>query len=163
MVTKRVKESAEALDTGIIPDWISEHLTAYRESGGESGHYWDSTSVGGNGIQTCLLLTTVGRKSGKLYTHPLLYAKDGEHFIIVGSKGGSNAHPNWYYNLLAKPEVELQVGPDEFKAQATLATGAERERLWNLMTDIFPPYEDYQSRTSREIPLFSLTQISAKD
>lgn len=159
MVTKLVQESADALDTGTLPDWISEHLAAYRESEGKTGHYWDSTSVGGNGIQTCLLLTTVGRKSGKRYTHPLLYGKDGENFIIVGSKGGSGSHPNWYHNLLANPEVNLQVGPDEFKARATLATGTERERLWKLMTQIFPPYTDYQSRTSREIPLFSLTRL----
>jgi len=163
MVTKLVKDSAAALDAGVIPDWISAHLQAYRASGGTAGHYWDSTSVGGNGVQTCLLLTTRGRRSGRTYTHPLLYAKDGERFVIVGSKGGSDAHPAWYHNLLAHPDVELQVGPEIFKARATLATGDERARLWALITAIFPPYLDYQARTAREIPLFSLARSGTSE
>ena len=158
MVKKLVKDSAESLDVGIVPEWISDHVNNYRESGGEDGHHWDSTSVGGSGIQTCLLLTTVGRKRGKISTHQLLYGKDGENFIIVGSKGGSDTHPGWYYNLLANPDVELQVGAETFNARAVLATGAERDRLWNRIRAVFPPYSDYQSRTSREIPLFSLVR-----
>lgn len=159
MVTKLVQDSAAALDAGTVPDWISDHLRAYRESGGQAGHYWDATAVGGQGTQTCLLLTTIGRKSGKAHTHPLLYGKDGDHYVVVGSKGGSDAHPSWYFNLLAQPEVELQVGAEVFRARATLATGPERARLWQLITRIFPPYDDYQTRTSREIPLFSLERI----
>ncbi|MGD9604072.1 MAG: nitroreductase family deazaflavin-dependent oxidoreductase [Gammaproteobacteria bacterium] len=161
MVTRLVKDSAAALDAGTVPDWISTHLDEYRASGGAVGHYWDSTSVGGHGVQTCLLMTTVGRRTGKAHTHPLLYAKDGDRFIIVGSKGGSDSHPAWYHNLLAHPDVELQVGPEKFSARAALATGAERARLWALITAVFPPYVDYQARTTREIPLFSLARIEA--
>jgi deazaflavin-dependent oxidoreductase (nitroreductase family) len=156
MVTKLVKDSAAALDRGSVPQWITDHTREYQDSGGQSGHYWDSSAVGGNGIQTCLLLTTVGRKSGRRYTHPLLYGMDGEDYVIVGSKGGSDSHPSWFYNLLAQPQVELQVGADTFAAEARLAQGAERDRLWQLICAIFPPYNDYQSRTSREIPVFSL-------
>lgn len=159
MVTKIVKDSADSLDAGTVPEWISEHLREYRESGGRAGHHWDSTEFGGDGTQTCLLMTTTGRKSGKAYTHPLLYGEDGENFIIVGSKGGSDTHPAWYHNLIANPEVELQVGTEVFKAKATLVTGAERARIWQLMTSVYPPYEDYQARTTREIPLFSLARI----
>ena len=104
-------------------------------------------------------MTTIGRKSGLAYTHPLLYGEDGENFIIVGSKGGSDTHPAWYHNLMANPEVELQVGTEVFKAKATLVTGAERARIWDLITAVYPPYKDYQARTTREIPLFSLSRI----
>ena len=160
MVTKAVKDSADAIDAGKVPQWISDHLRAYRESGGKSGHHWDSTEFGGDGLKTCLLMTTIGCKSGKAYTHPLLYGQDGENFIIVGSKGGSDTHPAWYHNLLANPEVELQVGAEVFKARATLVTGAERARVWELITGVYPPYRDYQARTSRQIPLFSLSRIA---
>ncbi|MEQ8662143.1 MAG: nitroreductase/quinone reductase family protein, partial [Gammaproteobacteria bacterium] len=112
MVTKLVKESADAIDAGVVPAWISDHLREYRESGGKAGHLWDATAFGGDGLQTCLLMTTVGRRSGKSHTHPLLYAADGENFVIVGSKGGSDTHPAWYHNLLAHPEVDLQVGTE---------------------------------------------------
>jgi len=159
MITKLVKDSADALDAGTVPQWISEHVREYRESDGKSGHHWDSTAFGGDGTQTCLLMTTIGRKSGKPYTHPLLYGEDGDKFIIVGSKGGSDSHPAWYYNLMENPEVELQVGAEIFKAEATLATGPERARIWKLITAVYPPYEDYQARTTREIPLFSLARI----
>src|SRR5690606_18329159 len=114
-----------------------------------------STEFGGDGLQTCLLLKTVGRRSGKTYVHPLLYGQDGKNYVIVGSKGGADTHPSWYFNLLATPTVEVQVGPDELQVRATLATGAERVRLWALMTSVYPPYVDYQARTTREIPLFS--------
>lgn len=160
MVEKFVKDTAKALDEGTVPEWISAHVATYRESAGETGHHWDSSAVGGTGMQTCLLLTTVGRKSGRSTTHPLLYGKDEADFIIVGSKGGSDSHPHWYFNLVANPEVVFQVGSAEFKARATLVTGAARERLWALITDIFPPYRDYQARTSRLLPLFSLARIA---
>lgn len=158
MVTKLVKESADAVDAGRIPDWISDHLREYRESGGKAGHHFDTTPFGG-GIQTCLLLATVGRKSGNPHTHPLLYGEDGENFIIVGSKGGSDSHPAWYHNLIANPEVDLQVGVETFRAKATLAAGAERDRLWKRMSEVYPPYIDYQARTARQIPLFSLSRL----
>lgn len=156
MVKKLVRDSAAALDEGVVPAWITDHLQAYRESGGQRGHHWDATAVGGTGTQTCLLMTTVGRRSGRTYTHPLLYGRDGENFVIVASKGGSDSHPGWYHNLLARPEVDVQVGAESFRARAHLARGAERARLWALITQVFPPYEDYQARTAREIPVFSL-------
>ena len=105
------------------------------------------------------MLKTVGRKSGKGYIHPLLYGVDGEGYVIVGSKGGSDTHPQWYHNLVATPEVEVQVGPDIFKARALLAEGAEHQRLWQLMTTHYPAYRDYQARTSRVIPLFRLERL----
>lgn len=161
MVTKHVTDSVATLEAGKVPEWINDHLRAYRESGGEVGHYWDSTDFGGDGLKTCLLLKTVGRRSGKTYVHPLLYGMDGDNYVIVGSKGGADTHPSWYFNLLATPTVEVQVGPEELQVRATLASGAERERLWALMTSVYPPYVDYQARTTRQIPLFSLAPLAA--
>lgn len=161
MVTKHVIDSVAALEQGAVPDWINEHLRAYRESGGAVGHYWDSTDFGGDGLKTCLLLTTRGRRSGKTYVHPLLYGMDGDRYLVVGSKGGADTHPNWYFNLLATPDVDIQVGPDTLRVRASLASGTERARLWTLMTEVYPPYVDYQARTTREIPIFILTPMAA--
>lgn len=161
MTDNILHETVDALDQGAVPAWISEHVRRYQQSGGSEGHLWDSTAVGGQGLVPCLLLTTVGRKSGKRYIHPLLYGVDGDGYVIVGSKGGSETHPQWYHNLLATPDVEVQVGPDVFAAHAVLASGAEHARLWQLMTAHYPAYRDYQARTERVIPLFRLQRISA--
>lgn len=154
MVRKIVQDAIDDLDRGDLPTWITEHLDAYRTSGGREGHHWDATAVGGSSEVPCLLLTVRGRRSGKPYTHPLVYASDGERFVVVGSKGGADTHPQWVHNLLAEPAVEVQVGPETFAGHATRAEGPERERLWSIVTSVFPPYDDYQARTRREIPLF---------
>jgi deazaflavin-dependent oxidoreductase (nitroreductase family) len=157
-----VDETVANIDRGELPQWISDHVRTYRESGGMQGHYWDATAVGGSGPVPCLLLTTVGRRSGKATTHPLVYGMDGDRYVIVGSKGGADTHPQWYFNLRAAPTVDVQAGPERFTATATLASGDERLRLWSLMTRVYPPYEDYQAKTQREIPIFVL-QRQAED
>ena len=116
--------------------------------------------MAGRGLVPCLLLTTVGRKSGKSYTHPLLYGLDGVNQVIVASKGGSETQPQWYFNLLANPIITVQVKAEKFSARAILAEGATRERLWKLMTEVHPAYSDYQAKTSRELPVFSLEKVS---
>jgi deazaflavin-dependent oxidoreductase (nitroreductase family) len=148
-----VDDTVRKLEQGTLPDWISDHLRAYVESGGAEGHLWDSTPVGGRGLVPCLVLTTVGRKSGEKRASPLIYGRAGEAFVVVGSKGGSETNPAWYGNLLAEPRVELQVGTERFAARARVASGAERARLWAAMLEIYPPYADYQAKTAREIPV----------
>jgi deazaflavin-dependent oxidoreductase (nitroreductase family) len=128
-----------------LPDWIAEHLKKYIATNGADGHIW-------NGVPT-LLLTTTGRKSGKPLQLPLIYGKDGDHFVIVASRGGAPDHPGWYKNLAANPDVKVQVLADKFSARARTATGAERARLWQAMAKIFPPYEEYKAKTAREIPV----------
>ncbi|MCB1745543.1 MAG: nitroreductase family deazaflavin-dependent oxidoreductase [Gammaproteobacteria bacterium] len=154
-------DAVATLAQGAVPDWIQQHLREYRESGGARGHLWDATAFGGDGPLPCLLLTTVGRRSGQVVTHPLLYGEDGERYVIVGSKGGADTHPAWYFNLRAQPRVELQVGAEVFAAEASLATGAERTRLWEMMANLYPPYRAYQAKTTREIPIFVLTRVTA--
>lgn len=137
------------------PDWIVQHLKEYDQSP-ETAHYWDASSAGGHEKTPCLLITTTGRKSGKQITMPLIYGVDGERYVIVGSKGGGPEHPAWYLNLQANPEARLQVGNKKCRAIARTVTGAERQRLWDMMTLVYPPYPQYQKRTTREIPVVVL-------
>jgi len=126
-----------------------EHVRRYRETGGEVGHDWREGS-------TVLLLTTTGRKSGNPTTTPLIYAEDGDRYVIVASKGGAPEHPGWYENLAKTPDVELQVGPDVFPARARTAEGDERERLWRKANEVWPHYDEYATKTDREIPVVVL-------
>jgi proline iminopeptidase len=126
-----------------------EHVKRYRETGGEVGHIWKEGS-------TVLLLTTTGRKTGKKRTTPLIYAEDGDRYVIVASQGGAPEHPGWYRNLDKTPEVELQVRDEVFPARARTAQGEERDRLWRKANEVWPHYEEYQQRTDREIPVVVL-------
>jgi deazaflavin-dependent oxidoreductase (nitroreductase family) len=128
--------------------WVAQHIRGYVESDGEKGHHW-------RGVQT-LLLTVRGRKSGKLRRTALIYGQDGDRYIVVASKGGAPEHPEWYLNLVANPEVQLQVGADKFTAKARTATAEEKPALWRLMTAIWPDYNSYQKKTKREIPVVLL-------
>jgi deazaflavin-dependent oxidoreductase (nitroreductase family) len=107
-----------------------------------------------------LLLTTTGRKSGEKFMFPLFYGKDGKSYIVVASKGGAPEHPGWYRNLLANPDVEIQVGTERRKARARTATGEERKRLWKKALEFWPPYADYQKKTEREIPVVVLEPVA---
>lgn len=151
-----VDSTVRDVEEGRLPEWIAEHLRIYEESGGTEGHMWDSTAAGGKGLLPCLLLHTRGRRSGRELTHPLIYGVDGENFIIVGSKGGADTQPGWYFNLVADPNARVQVGKDTFDVRARVLEGDERARIWTQMVDLFPPYTSYQAKTSREIPLFAL-------
>ncbi|HZB94944.1 MAG TPA: nitroreductase family deazaflavin-dependent oxidoreductase [Herpetosiphonaceae bacterium] len=136
----------EPLDSPV--GWVAEHTRKYVETNGEDGHIW-------NGVPT-LALTTTGRRSGKLHRTMLIYGRDGDRYIVVASKGGADEHPQWYRNLQANPEVQVQVGGERFPARARTATGDERSRLWKLMAEIWPAYNQYQTKTSREIPVVIL-------
>ncbi|HEY8596911.1 MAG TPA: nitroreductase family deazaflavin-dependent oxidoreductase [Thermomicrobiales bacterium] len=103
-----------------------------------------------------LLLTTVGRKSGKARTVPLIYLADGAAFVVVGSMGGSATHPQWWLNLRAQPEARVIVGGRIWRVRAEEARGAERERLWVRLVQIFPSFASYQRATSRAIPVVIL-------
>ncbi|MGP0100060.1 MAG: nitroreductase family deazaflavin-dependent oxidoreductase [Solirubrobacteraceae bacterium] len=128
----------------------AEHVRAYRETGGARGYHWRGTTI--------LLLTTVGRSSGEPRTTPLIHRIDGERWIVVASKGGAPANPSWYENLLANPEASIEVRDETVPVRASTAEGEERARLWSLMTEAWPAYDDYQANTEREIPVVVLTR-----
>jgi deazaflavin-dependent oxidoreductase (nitroreductase family) len=126
-----------------------EHVRVYRESNGEVGYYW-------NGAPT-LLLTAIGRKSGEPRTSPLIFARDGDDYLIVASVGGMPKHPAWFHNLRANPNASIQVKGDQFDVVAREASTEEKPRLWEIVNEVWPNYETYQSRTERVISVFILT------
>lgn len=139
-----------------LPKWIADHLQRYLDTDGADGHLWDSAPVGGPGPIPTLLLTTTGRRSGKPIVMPLIYGEAGGNYVVVASKGGAPKHPGWYLNLAAHPDVEVQILARRFQATARTASGAERAELWKQMAAIYPPYNDYQAKTDREIPVVVL-------
>lgn len=100
-----------------------------------------------------LILTTTGRRSGEPRSVPLIFSRDGDRLVLVASLGGAPHHPIWYLNLRDDPKVFIQVRDERFAARARTASGDERARLWRMMVSILPDYEDFQARTTREIPL----------
>ena len=132
--------------------WVKEHIRRYVATGGADGHDWKP------GVPT-LLLTTRGRRSGKLRRTALIYGRAGDAYVVVASQGGAPEHPAWYLNLDADPAVQVQVRADVFAARARTATGPERDRLWREMAAIWPAYDDYQRRTDREIPVVVLDVV----
>lgn len=128
-----------------------EHVRRYQETDGEVGHEWEGAVT--------LLLTTVGRRSGKERTTPLIYQPEGDAYVVVASKGGADDHPAWYKNLQANPEVKVQVKGDKFTARARTATPEEKPSLWRKMTSVWPQYDEYQQKTSRDIPVVVLERV----
>jgi deazaflavin-dependent oxidoreductase (nitroreductase family) len=129
--------------------WVANHVRRYVKTSGEKGHEWHK------GVFT-LLLTTRGRKTGKLHRTALIYGRDGDAYVVVGSNSGSRTHPEWYLNLQANPDVWVQVAGETFPARARTATGEERERLWKMMNSIWRDYAGYQRKTARQIPVVVL-------
>jgi deazaflavin-dependent oxidoreductase (nitroreductase family) len=125
-----------------------EHVRVYRETGGERGYHWRGTTI--------LLLTTTGRKSGETRTTPLIHRVDGDRWIVVASKGGAPEHPGWFLNLSENPDVEIQVRDEVIPARASVVGDEEHDRIWSLMTEVWPDYDSYQEKTDRRIPLVAL-------
>lgn len=125
-----------------------EHVQRYFETGGKEGHDWQGT--------TALILTTKGRKTGEERHAPLIYQRHGDAYLVVASKGGAPEPPAWYLNLEAEPEVTVQVMDDRFTARARTATPEEKPEMWKTMTAVWPAYDEYQTKTDREIPVVVL-------
>ena len=126
-----------------------EHVDRYVATNGEEGHNW----VRGAPV---LILTTTGRRSGETRSTPLIYGRSGADYLVVGSKGGAPTPPAWYLNLQADPDVSVQVKADRFAARARTASKQEKPELWKIMTSIWPDYDEYQTKTEREIPVIIL-------
>jgi len=128
-----------------------DHVNRYLDTDGAEGHEWQGTHT--------LILTTRGRRTGEARRTALVYGRDGDDYLVVGSKGGAPQPPAWYLNLQADPEVEVQVLGDRFAARARTAAPEERAALWPTMTREWPAYDDYQARTAREIPIVILERV----
>nr|WP_090276279.1 nitroreductase family deazaflavin-dependent oxidoreductase [Mycolicibacterium komanii]CRL69551.1 deazaflavin-dependent nitroreductase family protein [Mycolicibacterium komanii] len=126
-----------------------EHVAAYRETGGEVGYLW-------NGVPT-LLLTVTGRRSGRPLTSAPIFGRSGDDYLVVASMGGAPMDPQWYLNLKANPDAEIQVRDRRIAVTARTAGPDEKPRLWQVMTEVWPNYDVYQSRTERDIPVVVLT------
>ncbi len=126
-----------------------EHVDRYRATDGEEGYSWQRGT-------TILLLTTRGRKSGVERTTPLIFERHGDDYLIVASRGGTDAPPGWYVNLQAEPDVQVQVKGDVFRAHARDATPEEKPEMWRKMAAAWPDYDEYQKKTDRTIPVVVL-------
>jgi deazaflavin-dependent oxidoreductase (nitroreductase family) len=147
----------------VIGPYLRLHQAVYERTGGRVGQ-----RVGGG---DALLLHTTGRRTGRRRTAALVYARDGDAYVVVASNGGAPAHPGWFHNLRADPDVEVQIGRRHVAARARVVDGAERERLWRLangnnrgLAPVIHPgasgrYEVYQRHTSREIPVVVLEPV----
>lgn len=124
------------------------HVAKYEETGGRVGHDWNGTS--------CLILHCRGRKSGTVRKVPLIYGKDGDQYVLVASKGGAPENPGWYENLVAHPDVEIQVMDKVIPVTAHTANAEEKKRVWPLMTAQWPDYDTYEAKTPRDIPVVLL-------
>jgi len=140
----------EKLGHSVIKVMSAVNTWAFRVSGGKLGAHFP----GGAPI---LLLTTIGRRSGEARVAPLLYLKEGNDYVIVASKGGMSHHPAWYLNLKTHPEVDVEVGREKLRMVARPASAAEKAHLWPKLVAMYPSYDDYQSRTERQIPVVILS------
>ncbi|GAA3007112.1 nitroreductase family deazaflavin-dependent oxidoreductase [Streptosporangium longisporum] len=123
-------------------EWVAQHIRRFVETGGQARPGMND-----------LLLTTRGRKSGKLRRTALIYARDGDRYVLVASNAGADRHPAWYLNLVADPAATVQIGTETFTVTARTATPEEKPRLWRLMVATMPSYERYRETTDRDIPV----------
>ena len=135
------------------PHWNTGIIDEFRANAGKVG--------GPFAGRTLLLLHTIGAKTGQERVNPVAYVKDGDRFVIIASKGGSPNNPDWYHNLLAHPLVTIEVGTEKFQVQAEVTSEPERTRLYNKMVGMMPSFADYQKKTTRQIPVFTLKVVNS--
>ena len=128
-------------------EWVRNQVELYESSGGTEG-----TSLNGLAV---IIVTNKGRKTGAIRKTPLMRVADGDNYVLVASRGGAPPHPVWYYNLQADPNVEIRDGVDVHSMKVReVEDSAERQRLWDIAVEAFPPYQEYQDKTDRSIPVF---------
>jgi deazaflavin-dependent oxidoreductase (nitroreductase family) len=131
-------------------DYNRQIIEEFRANGGTVGGMWEHTPL--------LLLTTTGAKSGARRITPMAYIPDGDRLIVWASAGGAPTHPAWYHNLVAHPDVTVEVGTETFDAVAVVTVGAERDRLWTKGVELYPALADTQAKTTRQFPLIALSR-----
>jgi deazaflavin-dependent oxidoreductase (nitroreductase family) len=132
-------------------DWNKAIIEEFRANGGKVGGRFAG--------RTLLLLHTSGAKSGQPRINPVAYVKDGDRLVIIASKGGAPTNPDWYYNLVAHPDVTVEVGTEQLQVHATVAAEPERTRLYQQMVAMMPGFAEYEQKTTRTIPVITLTRV----
>jgi len=133
-------------------DYNQRIIAEFRANGGKLGGEWEGYHL--------LLLHSTGAKTGRHRVNPVGYRRDGDRFVVLGSNGGAPAHPDWYHNLRANPQVTVQVGHERFAARARVAANDERDRLWGEFKQEIPVLVDYEQKTSRQIPVVVLERVA---
>ena len=134
-------------------DFNARNIAEFRRNHGKVGGYFEGAPL--------LLLHTVGRRSGKVRVNPVMYLKDGERYLVFASKGGADTHPDWYRNLLARPDIQIEVGDDTLDVHAEDVKGSERDALYKRQATLYPQFAEYQRKTKRVIPVISLKKRKA--
>lgn len=133
------------------PDFNSSIIEEFRANAGKVGGMFDGRPI--------LLLHSIGAKSGQERTNPVVYTTDGDRLVIFASKGGAPTNPNWYHNLIAHPDVTVEVGTETLKVRASVAAPDERDRLWKHQVEKMPAFADYEAKTERTIPVVILERV----
>ena len=133
-------------------DWNKKVIEEFRANDGKVGGYFENT--------TLLLLHTTGAKSGQERINPVAYTRQDGKLVVIASKGGAPTNPDWYYNIVANPEVTVEVGTEQFPAKATVVKEPERKRLYDNMAAQYPGFDEYRQKTTRKIPVITLTRQS---
>jgi deazaflavin-dependent oxidoreductase (nitroreductase family) len=136
-----------------VNDWNTRVIEEYRANGGHLGGDFKDAPM--------LLLRTQGAKTNEDRVNPVMYLDEGGRLFVFASKGGADSNPDWYYNLLAHPEIIVELGSETFAATATVVRGDERDRIWELMASGMPQFGDYQTKTARIIPVVELRRLTS--
>ena len=134
-----------------VNNWNKKVIEEFRANEGRVGGNFEG--------KTLLLLHTKGAKSQQERINPVACIKDGDRLVVIASKGGAPTHPDWYYNIVANPQVTVEVGAENFQALASVAEEPERTRLYNQMVEVMPGFDDYRRNTTRVIPVIVLTPV----
>ena len=139
------------MDKNEFDEWNKQVVEEFRGNGGKLGGQFAGAPI--------LLLYTKGRRSGKEFLNPLAYYADGDRFLVFGSKGGADTHPDWYLNLVSAPTAHIEVHTESFDVQVTELAGEERDRLYAAQAKLMPNFAEYQEKTTRVIPVVALSRI----
>ncbi len=132
-----------------MSDWNAGVIIEFRKNRGKVGGNLEGAPL--------LLINHTGARTGKLRTHPVMYLKDGDRYLVFASKNGAPTNPDWYHNLKAHPDVKIEVGAETIDVRAVEITGAERDRIYKQQAARFPQFAEYEKNIKRKIPILALT------
>jgi deazaflavin-dependent oxidoreductase (nitroreductase family) len=135
-----------------MSDWNAGIITEFRKNRGKVGGMFEGSPL--------LLINHTGRRTRKIRINPVMYLKDGDRYLVFGSKGGADTHPDWYHNLKAHPDVQIEVGDQKIDVHAEEIKGPERDRIYAKQASLYPQFAQYQKKTKRVIPIIAFTPKS---